>query len=71
VQATIRHFDPATRTGTVILDDGLEIPFDAAAFDAGRMRLARFGQRVRVRTAGAGEDQRVTALTLATFGDLD
>jgi 2-phospho-L-lactate guanylyltransferase len=52
-----------------LLDDGRELAFDAAAFDAGGMRLARFGQRVRIRVDGGSSDQRVTALTLATFPD--
>ncbi len=52
-----------------MLDDGQELGFDAAAFDAGGMRLARFGQRVRIRVDGGPSDQRVTALTLATFPD--
>jgi len=52
-----------------LLDDGQELAFDAAAFDAGGMRLARFGQRVRIRTDGESSDQKVTALTLATFPD--
>jgi 2-phospho-L-lactate/phosphoenolpyruvate guanylyltransferase len=67
VQATVRAFDPETRSGTVLLDDGTELPFDAAAFEAGGLRLARFGQRVRVRIAGTGPEQRVTFLTLATL----
>jgi 2-phospho-L-lactate guanylyltransferase len=67
VQATIRRFDAETRSGSVLLDDGLEIPFDAAAFDAGRMRLARFGQRVRISVAGEGSHRVITTLTLATF----
>jgi hypothetical protein len=67
VQATVGAFDPVTRSGTVLLDDGTELSFDAAAFEAGGLRLARFGQRVRIEVAGAGEDRRVTFLTLATL----
>jgi 2-phospho-L-lactate/phosphoenolpyruvate guanylyltransferase len=64
MQGTVRTFDPATRSGTVLLDDGTELPYDAAAFDAGALRLARIGQRVKLRADPAG---RVTALTLATM----
>jgi len=67
VQATVRRFSAETRSGTVLLDDGTEIPYDGAAFDAGGLRLLRFGQRVRVRVDGTGADMRVTYLTLATF----
>jgi len=53
-----------------LLDDGQELGFEAAAFDAGGMRLARFGQRVRIRVEGESSNRRVTALTLSTFSDL-
>ena len=64
MQGTVRIFDPATRAGTVLLDDGTELAYDTAAFDAGGLRLARPGQRVALRVDEAG---RVTALTLATL----
>ncbi|MBS2965238.1 hypothetical protein KGA66_19470 [Actinocrinis puniceicyclus] len=64
MQGTVRIFDPATRSGSVVLDDGTELAYDAAAFDAGALRLARPGQRVSLRVDGDG---RITALTLATL----
>jgi 2-phospho-L-lactate guanylyltransferase len=67
VQATVRTFDPSTRAGTVLLDDGLELPYDGAAFDAGGLRLLRVGQRVRLRMAG--EPSQITFLTVATLPD--
>jgi len=66
MQASIVDFDESTRSGSVVLDDGTQLPYDAAAFDAGSLRLARVGQRVRIRTEGIGADRRVTFLTLAT-----
>ncbi len=69
VQATVRSFDPATRSGTVLLDDGIELPYDAAAFDAGALRLLRSGQRVRVEVHDDGGVRRVTYLTIATLPD--
>ena len=63
----MRSFDSARRSGSVVLDDGTEIPFDAAAFDAGGLRLLRFGQRVRIRTDGEGVRRRVTFLTISTL----
>ncbi|WP_055479485.1 cold-shock protein [Sphaerimonospora mesophila] len=63
MQATVKTFDAATRSGSVFLDDGTEIPFEAEAFDAGPLRHLRSGQRVNiVLTAG-----RVTYVTLSTF----
>ena len=64
MQGTVRSFDPETRGGTVLLDDGTELPYDASAFDAGGLRLARIGQRVALR---ADTEGRITALTLATL----
>lgn len=69
MQASVVDFDPATRSGSVVLDDGTQLPYDRTAFDAGSMRLARVGQRVRIEVDGDGPDQRVTFLTLATLPD--
>ncbi|MCW2947858.1 MAG: hypothetical protein JWR24_4575 [Actinoallomurus sp.] len=63
MQATVKAYDGATRTGSVLLDDGSELAFDAAAFDAGGLRLLRLGQRVNL----AVEDDRITVVTLSTF----
>ncbi|MEI5528270.1 hypothetical protein WB401_36740 [Streptomyces brasiliscabiei] len=67
MQATAYTYDPATRTGQVLLDDGTPLPFDAPAFDAGALRLLRPGQRVRIETRGEGETLRITLITLQTF----
>jgi 2-phospho-L-lactate guanylyltransferase len=64
MQATVRTFDPETRTGDVLLDDGRALDFPAAAFDASGLRLLRLGQRVRLETDADGN---VLRLTLATF----
>jgi hypothetical protein len=69
VQATVRHFDPRDRSGTVLLDDGVELPYDRAAFDAGGLRLVRVGQRVRIEVAGEPPARRVTFLTVHTLPD--
>ena len=67
MQATAYTYDPATRSGSVLLDDGTPLPFDAAAFDAGGLRLLRPGQRVRIETDGEGGRHRITLVTLQTF----
>jgi 2-phospho-L-lactate guanylyltransferase len=64
MQGTVRAFDPETRGGSVLLDDGTELAYDAAAFDAGGLRLVRAGQRVALRVDADG---RITALTLSTL----
>ncbi|MFJ4204533.1 hypothetical protein ACIP2Y_33550 [Streptomyces sviceus] len=63
MQATAYTYDPESRSGQVLLDDGTPVPFDAAAFDAGGLRLLRPGQRVRVEMAG----DKVILVTLQTF----
>ncbi|MHB9858811.1 hypothetical protein [Streptomyces sp. YIM S03343] len=67
MQATAYSYDPETRSGQVLLDDGTPVPFDAAAFDAGALRLLRPGQRVRIETEGEGDARRITLVTLHTF----
>jgi 2-phospho-L-lactate guanylyltransferase len=64
VQATVRNFDPTTRSGDVLLDDGSELPFAAGAFDASGLRLLRLGQRVRIETDDSGRVLRLTIPTL-------
>lgn len=77
MQGTVAHFDAATRSGTVVLDDGIELPFDRDAFDAGGLRLVRFGQRVRLDIDPAGGFRgnadvtpRITAMWLVTMRPL-
>lgn len=72
MQATAYTFDPGTRSGSVLLDDGTPLDFDAAAFDAGGLRLLRPGQRVRIETADPGPaagtgERRITLVTLQTL----
>ncbi|WP_256104911.1 hypothetical protein [Streptomyces sp. ODS05-4] len=70
MQATAYTFDPATRSGSVLLDDGTPVDFPAAAFDAGGLRLLRPGQRVRIETAEPADEAgapRITLVTLQTF----
>ncbi|MCO5970998.1 MULTISPECIES: hypothetical protein [Actinoallomurus] len=63
MQGTVKAYDAETRTGSVLLDDGSEMAFDTAAFEAGGLRLLRFGQRVNL----AVEGDRITVITLSTF----
>ncbi|MFL6054965.1 MAG: hypothetical protein ACJ72W_18905 [Actinoallomurus sp.] len=63
MQGTVKAYDAETRTGSVLLDDGSEMAFDTTAFEAGGLRLLRFGQRVNL----AVDDDRITVITLSTF----
>ncbi len=63
MQATVATYDEATRSGTVFLDDGSTLSFDAAALEGTGLRLLRPGQRVRLE-APAGTIERIQILTL-------
>ena len=63
MQATVKGFDAATGSGSVLLDDGTELPFDGEAFAAGGLRLLRLGQRVNLAMDGG----RISVVTLSTF----
>jgi cold shock CspA family protein len=67
MQGTVRTYDAATRTGSVLLDDGTRLDFDATAFEAGGLRLLRFGQRVNLALEPGPDGDRVSVITLSTF----
>jgi cold shock CspA family protein len=60
MQGTIATFDPDTHSGTLLLDDGTELAFDAPAFDRSGLRLLRLGQRVTIEAEPAGTVHRVS-----------
>ena len=64
VQGTVATFDAHTRSGTLLLDDGTEVPFPGEAFDASGLRLLRLGQRVRLDRDGAGAIIKITLPTM-------
>jgi 2-phospho-L-lactate/phosphoenolpyruvate guanylyltransferase len=66
MQGTVATYDPQTRSGTVLLDDGTELAFPREAFDASGLRLLRLGQRLRIEM---NESSQVTKVTLPTFAD--
>lgn len=61
----MRTYSPTTRSGSVLLDDGTEWPFERRAMERSGLRGLRLGQRVRL----IMEDGRIAVLTLATFPD--
>ena len=70
MQATVRSYDPATRSGSVLLDDGTELPYDGPALRRQRRPVpAARGNGVRIEVAGSGRDARVAFLTIATMPD--
>ncbi len=53
MQATVRSYDPDSRCGTLLLDDGAQLSFGADALRGSGLRMLRAGQRVHVEIAGA------------------
>jgi len=70
MQATVATFDPATRAGTVLLDDGTRVEFSGAAFAASGLRLLRPGQRVRLAHGADGAVVGVALITMAGHGQI-
>lgn len=64
MQGTVATFDEQLREGTLLLDDGTEVRFPPAAFDASGLRLLRLGQRVRIDQDEHGTITRITLPTL-------
>jgi cold shock CspA family protein len=64
MQGTVSTFDPETRTGSLLLDDGSQLDFGRAAFDLSGLRLLRLGQRVRIET---NVDGVVDKIAIPTF----
>ena len=64
MQGTVSEFDPDGRSGVVLLDDGSQVRFTAAAFNAGGLRLLRLGQRLKLERDADGVVTRVTIPTM-------
>ncbi len=67
VQATVASYEQETRSGTVVLDDGHELPFAAPALRGSGLRLLRPGQRVRLETRLTDTGPVVERLQIVTL----
>jgi len=56
MQASVHQYNDETGSGSVLLDDGREVPFDGKVLDASGLRRLRPGQRVSI-------EMSATALT--------
>jgi cold shock CspA family protein len=65
MQASVHRYDDELGSGSVLLDDGREIPFDTAVMDASGLRLLRPGQRVSITM----NDMALTRLWIVGIGD--
>ncbi len=66
MQGTIKDYDDATRTGSLLTDDRTEIAIDPASFGQDLLAL-RFGQRVRFEVDEQGDAKVARDLRLVTF----
>jgi cold shock CspA family protein len=67
MQASVHTFDDDTGAGSVLLDDGREIPFSGEVFGRSALRHVRPGQRVSITLSDAGAD--ITKLWIVGIGD--
>ncbi len=66
-QGTVKTFNPANGTGS-LLDDGLEEhPIDREAFAASGLMELRVGQRVRFELMDEGDETRVSHLNIVSL----
>ncbi|MFA9431332.1 cold-shock protein [Egicoccus sp. AB-alg2] len=66
-QGTVRKFDPATRTGTLLDDRLREYRYDRETFEASGLMQLRVGQRVRFELEGDEDDPHVTRLGIVSL----
>jgi len=65
MQASVHRYDDTNGSGSVLLDDGREIPFDGAVMDASGLRLLRPGQRVSIEMSAT----ELTRLCIVGIGE--
>lgn len=67
MQATVSTYDIGSGSGSVLLDDGVELPFAPGALAGTGLRLLRPGQRVRVELDGDAGSTYVSRLQILTL----
>lgn len=65
MQASVHKYDDESGSGSVLLNDGREIPFDGNVLDASGLRRLRQGQRVSIEMSAS----MVTRLWIVGIGD--
>jgi cold shock CspA family protein len=70
MQASVHKYDYDSGSGSVLLDDGREVPFEGPVLDASGLRHVRPGQRVSIEMSataltrlwivGIGEGEAIT-----------
>lgn len=65
MQASVHKYDDESGSGSVLLNDGREIPFDGTVLDASGLRRLRPGQRVSIEMSASA----LTRLWIVGIGD--
>jgi len=66
-QGTIRDFDDAERTGTLLTDDRTEVHIDPTSVEGSGIRYLRIGQRVKFDLVEEGGRKLARTLRIVTF----
>lgn len=66
-QGTIRDFDEATRSGTLLMDDRTEVQIDPSSVEGAGIITLRIGQRVRFELADESGRKIARTLRLVTL----
>ena len=65
MQASVHQYDDKSGSGSVLLNDGREIPFDGKVLDASGLRRLSPGQRVSIEMSATA----LTRLWIVGIGD--
>lgn len=66
-QGTIKDYDPAQRSGTLLMDDRTEVHIDPTSVEGAGIRYLRIGQRVKFDLAEEGGRKVARTLRIVTF----
>jgi 2-phospho-L-lactate guanylyltransferase len=66
-QGTIKEFDGATRSGSLLMEDRTEVAIDATSLEGAGIRLLRLGQRVRFDLTEEAGQKVARSLRIVTF----
>jgi 2-phospho-L-lactate/phosphoenolpyruvate guanylyltransferase len=66
-QGTIKDFDEADRSGSLLMEDRTEVAIDATSLEGVGVRMLRLGQRVKFDLADEGGRKVARSLRLVTI----
>jgi cold shock CspA family protein len=66
-QGTIRDFDDASRSGSLLMEDRTEVAIDATSLEGAGVRTLRLGQRVKFDLADEGGRKVARSLRIVTI----